>query len=209
MTQEEIYNLALGALLLSRRVSDVDTDQNNEVDVLNTHWDVAFNMTLEDMDLDSTCNQEALELLDQDNEDYDDFTYIYRYPTNCAFFRRIKSTILKDVRSTRIPMRIAMFDDGVTNQKAIFTNEVEAIGEFLANDLPLSSLSYHACLCIAYKLAWLSASLATGKGADRLKKEIEEKYVITKAQAQAMDQRENFNFEDDDVQSEFSQARLD
>ncbi len=204
-TKESIYNLALGALLLQRQITDATTDRSNECKVLNAHYDTAFRATLEDLDLDSTSSQVTLALLDTDNDDYPNWRYIYEYPATCAFFRRIKSSALMDNRTTHIAKRVAMFD----GDKAIFTNEEDAIAEIIPHDIELDSLSATAGLAIAYRLAILSCPLIVGKGASKLREELEKRYVITKAEAQEQDRRENFNFTDEAVESEFVEARTE
>lgn len=201
-TKAKIFNLALGALLLQRQVSNADTDKSNEATVLRNHYDVAFRGTLEDLDLDSTSTQAALELVEEDPNDLWDFAY--KYPNNCAFLRRLQSSVTTDNRTTHIPKRVAIHDD----KKVILTNQEDAIAEFIPLDVPLNSLSATVGLCIAYRLAVLSAPLATGKGAAKLISDIEKKYVAAKADAQSQDKRENFNFEEDEVISEFVETRL-
>lgn len=204
-TKAKIYNIALGALLLQRQVSNPDQDQSNECKVLNTHWDTAFRSTLEDLDLDSLSTQETLELLAEDPEDFPEWKYVYKYPTNCAFFRRIKSTVHTDDRSTHIAKKVGLYN----GQKAIFTNEYEAVAEIIPHDLNLSTLSANVGLCVAYKLALLSAPLIVGKGAKALREDIQGRYVMAKGEAQEQDRRENFNYVDEEVESEFVRARLE
>ncbi len=55
----------------------------------------------------------------------------------------------------------------------------------------------------------LSAPLVTGKGSQKLMEAIAARYVVIKADAQEQDRNENFNFQDDDVSSEFVQARTE
>ncbi len=202
-SKAKIFNLALGMLLLARRIIDTDTDPSNEAKVLNVHYDVALSAALEDMDLDGTSSQITLELVEQDPTDL--WGYAYKYPSNCAFFRRLQSSAIMDKRSTHVPRRIAIHDD----QKVIFTNQESAIAEFIPNDVPINSLSANAGLCVAAKLAILSAPLATGKGALKLIEALEKKYVLFKAEAQDHDRRENFNFVDPEDESEFVEARLE
>ncbi len=92
-------------------------------------------------------------------------------------------------------------------QKVVYTNQSEAIFEYISKDVPLSSLSASAGLAIAYRLALLSAPLVTGKGAKTLMEQIKDKYVVAKAEAQETDRLENFNFVDPSVESEFVEAR--
>lgn len=202
-SKAKIYNLALGLLLLQRQIKDPDTDQSNEAKVLNLHWDTALAMALEDMDLDSTSTQMDLSLVDTDPNDL--WTYAYKYPNKCLFFRRLQSSTDIDNRSTHIPKRIGVYE----GQKVIFTNQEDAIAEYIPTDLPLSSLSPNAAMTIACKLAELASSLVTGKGAGELRKEILQKYIMYKAKAQEHDRKENFTFTDPEVDSEFVEARTE
>jgi len=203
VTKEKIYNLALSALLLSKEIAEVSTNTTNEVRVLNTHYDIAFESTLQDLDLDSLSQPITLELLATlpIEEPWD---FVYKYPTNCIFLRRLDSKQITDNRFTHISKRTGIFN----SKKAIFTNEDEAIGECIPVDVPLAALSPMAALAVAYSLAHLSAPLLVGKGAQRLRKTIKEDYLIAKGEAQETDMLENFNYEPDDLRSEFVAVRL-
>ncbi len=203
-TRPKIYNVALSACLLTKvTTSDPLTDPQKEVVVLNTHWDAALRSALIDMDLDAVASQVELELIEEDPNDL--WVYAYRYPSNCSFLRRIQTPSLKDNRSTQVKRRVANHN-GV---KVIFCNEYQAIAEYLAHDIPLSLLSPDAGLAVAYKLAMLSAPLIAGKGASALRKQIERDYVIAKSDAMEHDRLENNNFDEDDVVSEFVEARTE
>ena len=202
-TRVKVYNLALSILLLSREVADYLTDDTEEVRVLNTHWDVALESTLQDLDLDSTSTPITLELIETLPSDHI-WTYSYKYPTNCAFLRRIESEAHKDTEITHIAKRTSI-RDGI---KVIFTDETLAIGECIPKDVPISSLSAPAIMCLANNLANLSAPLLVGKGAKTLRKEIKEEYVIYKLEAQETDARENFNYEADAQNSAWVRERL-
>ena len=200
-TKAQIFNLALGALLLSRRIIDTDTETSNENTVLNTHYDTAFRATLEDLDLDGTASQKVLALIEEDPIEF--WKYAYTYPSDCLFLRRIQSSAVIDTRATHIPKRVAIHEGA----KVIFTNQEDAIIEYISTDVPLSALTATTGLAIAYRLAMLSAPLITGKGAAKLVADIQAKYLIAKAEAQEQDRRENFNFNEDNVDSEFVAAR--
>ncbi len=204
-TKEKIFNLALGALLLSRRIVDATQENSNECVVLNTHWETALYAALEDMDLDSTSSQLTLALLETAPDDYPEWTYVYDYPTTCLILRRIKSCVVKDNRNTRIPLKVAMR----SGNKCIFTNESEAIIECVERNIDLSTLTANTGLAIAYRLAILASPLIVGKGADKVRKEIEGKYLLAKSEAQEHDARENMNYDADEVTSEFVAARYE
>lgn len=201
-SKAKIYNLALGALLLTKRIADVDTDTSVENQTLNVHYDTALRSTLSNLDLDSTSSQKVLELIEEDPTDL--WKFAYKYPSNCAFLRRIQNSAIKDNKTTQITRRVAIHE----GQKVIFCNQENAILEYIPHDVPLNTLSASAGLAIAYQLAILAAPLISGKGATALKKEIKASYIIAKAEAQEHDKLENANFDDDAVVSEFVEARL-
>ena len=202
-TKVQIYNLALSALLLAKEVEQPDTDPSTECRVLNLNWDTALSSTLQDLDLDSLSSIVKLELLDTLKDG--PWRYVYKYPVNCSFFRRIKSPMVTDNASSHISKRVAIHN----GQKAIFTNEDSAEAEVIPMNVPLSALSPNAALAVAYKLAFLSAPLIVGKGAKALKDSIKQEYVQFKFEAQEVDRFENFNYEEDALRSEFVQARLE
>lgn len=201
-TKAKIFNLTLGALLLTRQIIDTDSDASNEAKALNLYYDIALGAALEDMDLDSTATQETLALVEEDPNDL--WAYSYEYPSNCAFFRRIVSPERIDNRETWIDKEVRMVDE----QTVILTDEETAIGEYIANDFPLAQLkNANAGLAIAYRLAVMAGPLVVGKGFVKLVPDLEKKYLIAKAEAQEKDRLENFNFTPEDIASEFVGAR--
>lgn len=201
-TKAKMFNLALGALLLTKQIANTDNDPSMENRVLNLHWDSALGSALSDMDLDSTSSQANLELVSVRPNNL--WGYAYKYPTDCAYFRRIQSCIVKDYRDSKIAMRIGVF----ANLKVIFTNVETAIGEYISKDLPLSTLSDSAAMVIAHRLAILSAPLIVGKGSTTIKKELENRYTLLRLEAQEADRMENLSYESDEAQSEFVRVRL-
>lgn len=204
VTKAKIYNLTLSALMLSEEVEDTDTTKTNEVRVLNTHWDIAFQTTLQDLDLDALSQPVTLELLTTLNRDESPWQYVYKYPNKCVFLRRLDSGFTTDNQYSHIPKRTGIYE----GEKAIFTNKYEAIAECITNDIPLSALSPMAAMAVAYKLAYLSAPLITGKGAKALRESIQASYLIFKTEAQETDRIENFNYEDPALRSEFVSERI-
>lgn len=203
-TKTKIYNLALSALLLSRQVTDTETDNiTNEVRVLNQFWDIALTSTLQELDLDSLSEEIPLELIAELDEG--PWEYVYKYPTRCTYLRRIKSNYVTDTSDSHIAKRTGMYE----GQKAIFTSEYGAIGECIANDVPLAALNASAGLAVSYRLAFLSAPLLAGKGAKALREEIYQRYLLSLNDAQELDKLENFSYDPAYVRSEFVRARLE
>ena len=211
-TKAKFFNLALQALLLSRQISDTNSDKSNECKILNEAWDVAFKSALVDMDLDGTASQTVLELVHDFTQDPPllptqpgpQWKYAYKYPNNCAFFRKIISHNVIDDKHTHHPKRILIWQ----GKKVIMTNTQTAIGEYIATDFPMQTLSAPAGLTIALRLAYMAAPLIVGKGAKSLMGEIAQRYVSSKAEAQGLDERESFSFQTDENMSEFVKVRM-
>lgn len=203
-TKASIFNMALGALLLQRQISDTENGGGNEGNTLRTWWDSAFFGALADMDLDAHSTTVTLELIEELDDD-ENWLYVYKYPTRAAFFRRIVSCEIVDDRATLIKKRVEM-RDGV---KVILTNEVDAEAEIIDKEFDLGTLTAPAAECIAYSLAMKCAPLIVGKGAKSLREGLKAEYAIAKGMAQELDNRENFNFREEYQESEFVRARVE
>lgn len=201
-TKAKIFNLALSALLLTKRISDVENDPSSENNTLKVNWEAAFNVALTEMDLDGTSAQKQLELIETEPNDL--WLFAYKYPTNAAMIRRLQNGVLMDKLSNQIQRRV-MIHDG---KKVIVTNQECAIVEYVPNDFDLKWLSPPAGVAIAYKLAIMSAPLIAGKGAATLIAKIQEDYKSARYTAQMHDRIENQNFVDPSDQSEFVEARI-
>jgi hypothetical protein len=205
-TKVELYNLALSALLLQRQLVDTTTDNSNEKVTLDQFYNIALYSTLEDLDLDSTSTKVALALTTSTpSEPYNQlWNYVYQYPSNCLYFRGIFSGYYKDTRRTHIPKAVEIY----AGSKSILTNEASAVGVYIPKDLALTSLNPMAGMAIAYRLASLAAPLIVGKGAQKLRLELQKQYEYFKAASQEHDKNENFNFHEEFVESEFVEARM-
>lgn len=197
----DIFNLALGALLLNKQIADAETDTSKEAKVLRQFYPIALAQTLQDLDLDATSEKIALEKIEDLNNE--EWLYAYKYPSKCLFFRRIVSGFVKDNRSTKIPLARGT-RNGVS---VIYTNQQDAYGEYIHKDINLNTLNASAGLALAYRLAFLSTTLIVGKGALNIRRDIQTTYSFYKAEAQETDRLEGETFDDLAVDSEFVQAR--
>lgn len=200
-------NLALNALLLNREIIDAASDKSNESKVLNGIYDIAFKTSLFDMDLDSTATLKTLELITDDPPVL--WLYAYKYPTACAFLRRLVdptdySGQVVDDRYTHHPKKVQILN----GKKVILANLVSAAGEYIPIDFPLQTLSAPAGQAIALRMAYMAAPLIVGKGAKSLRETIKTDYVVAKAEAQRLDSLESFSFQEESNMSEFVKERL-
>ena len=198
------FQHAASALLLNEQISDTETSKTNLVRALNQAWDDALTITLQEMDLDSLSEPIKLELLATLDEAEYQYRFAYKYPSRCAFMRRIRSCSRQDNSYTAIDKRVQLYN-GV---KAIYTDQEQAVIECIPLDVSLDALSPSAGLAVSYQLAYLSCSLVTGKGARTLREEIFNKYLIAKEAARELDARENHIFEAPQQRSEIVAARM-
>ena len=201
-TKAEIFNLALSALLLDRQIVDADEDKTTEAKVLRKFWTPALKQTIQDLDLDRLTETKVLELYKENPNDL--WAFAYKYPNNCATIRRIVSCVREDTRQTKIDLRTGVLD-GIS---VIYTNEYQASIEYIPSDIPLHAFSANAGLALAYRLAYLATPLVAGKGAQKIRQEILQLYMMYKQDAQEHDRMENMNFESDIVASEYVAERL-
>jgi len=224
----DIYNLALGELLLTKQVINPDADTGVEVRVLNNFWKIALESTMIDLDLDSIAIKNQALTLFQKCPLGQVWKYAYNYPTNCILLRRLKHSHIQldvngnpvnvspddyyywkthpnqDTEDSQVPREVANYQ----GLKVIFTNLHNANIEYVPNDFSLNMLTSQSALCVATKLAMLSGPLIAGKGAGPLRKELQEKYVVRRAEAMEADRQENANFVPPHIQSAFVRARL-
>lgn len=204
-SKTQIYNLALAALKLTRRVANADTETNsNEVRTLNDLWPTAFVGTLQELDIDSLSETVPLELIEVLN-DNGPWTYVYKYPNRCAFLRRISTVARVDTMRTHETKKIA-FRNG---EKVIYCNKEQASAEIIPNDIELADIQPSIALAIAHHLAYLASPLITGKGAARLQQQIFQQYQYYLGRAVDLDSFENFNYDLPQERSEFVAARLE
>lgn len=201
-TKAEIFNLALNAMLLERQIIDADQDTSVEARRLRAMYPIAFQKTVQDLDLDRFSSTKNLELIQENPNDL--WNYAYKYPNDCAQIRRIVSCVRQDSRHTLIPKATASLN-GVP---VVFTNQYNAVLQYIPNNIGLDHFSAPAAMALAYQLANISSSLVVGKGAKEVRKEIRDLYVVYKAEAQEHDKLENFFYEEDHMVSEFVNARM-
>lgn len=198
----DIFNLALSALYLQKKIADSETDTSNETKTLQTHWKAAYWGGLAEMDLDHTAVTAPLALLVEEPNSL--WKYAYTYPADCVFIRRIINTKTTDDLETKVDRKVGIHE----GDKVIFTNEYDAELEYISSDVLPQDLSVEAAMYIAYKLAMLAMPLIVGKDS----KEVASALQVLKAQsfadAVAKDSKETNIYQPEYMRSEFVKARL-
>ena len=201
-TKTKLFNLTLNMLLLKKEVANSEED-SADARTLRTTWDAALFSTLAKMDLNRTKETKDLELLV--NEPNDLWLYAYKYPSNCLRIRRLVSTERKDDESTKIEYETGLYN----GQSVIFTDEYQAVIEYIPNDFALSNLNVHGGLAVAAKHAYLAAPLLIGKESIKIRQQLKEDFTIYVLEAQELDSSENLTFDSPALLSPLVRARLE
>lgn len=196
-----LYNIALSALRLNHQTTDPDNDKTLAVKQLRLIYPLALSKTLADMDLNKTATKFKIELLAKTHPHW---KYVYKYPTNCAKFRKIVSPFAVDNKLTVVPSATEVVD----NIDVILTNEPEAYAEVIFSTVNLSALNPNAAMAVGFQMALMCPALVVGKGSTSLRQSILQEYVLYKAEAQEDDSNENVDTTPDEFKSEFIMARL-
>lgn len=196
-----LYNIALSALRLNHQTSDPDNDKTLAVKQLRLIYPLALSKSLADMDLNGTATKLKLELLAKTHPHWE---YVYKYPVNCAKFRKIVSPFAVDNKMTLIPSATEVVED----VSSILSNEPEAYAEIIPSNVNLSSLNPNAAMAVGFQMALMCPALVVGKGSTALRQSVFNEYKIYKAEAQEDDSNENVDTTPDEFKSEFIMARL-
>lgn len=198
----DIFNLALSALYLQKKIADSETDTSNETKTLQTHWKAAYWGGLADMDLDHTSITAPLALVEEEPNSL--WKYAYTYPADCVFLRRIVNTRTTDDLETKIDRKVGIHEGA----KVIFTNEYDAELEYISSDVLPQDLTVEAAMYIAYKLAMLAMPLIVGKDSEEVAKTLTLLKAQSFADAVAKDAKETNIYQPEYARSEFAKARL-
>lgn len=198
-----VFNLALNALGITKRLTSADTDESTEAMNLRDLWDVAVESFLQEVNI-SELN-EIVTLTKVASTPNDHWDYAYAYPNGAALVRRILSDFKVDNNESRVE-----FVKGIYNGEAvIFTNRTDAKAEVAKDTNLFVALSANAAMALAYKLAWLaSALIQTSQDPAKLEQSLFMKYDRFKSLVQAKDGVESHTYEDDMKVSTHSYVRI-
>jgi len=171
----KIFNLALQALFINKRVSNADTDSSTEAHALRTQWDFIYPQALADLDLDSMSMTKTLELVvERPNTKWQ---FAYKYPNDAALIRRIDNCHVMDDESTKIHHRTELYNYNGSVIKVIMTNKHDSEVEYISKNIPLDTLTPEAAQFIGFKLAIACISLIVGEKSTQVENGLRSKIV--------------------------------
>lgn len=155
-TDTEICNLALSHLGIGVEISDLTTDRSQEGRACRTFIDVARETTLRSFAWPFATRFLELSLVEEDPTN--EWSFSYRYPSDCVMLRRIISGTRNDDRQARVPYKLGQDDDG----KLIYTDMEEAEVEYTRLEDDPSFYPADFVLAFSYQLGHLIAARVTG-----------------------------------------------
>lgn len=195
----DIANFALSHIGTAKEISDLDSDTSQEGKVCRRYYETARDEMLRDFSWPFATAFATLSLVDEDPTE--EWSFSYRYPSDCLFVRRIVSGDRNDTRQSRIAYRIVQDATGLL----IYTDEEDAEIEYTVRLTVTGRFPADFVMALSYRLAaYIAPRIAAGDPFQR--GELALKFwrlSVAKAQANALNEEQV----DEPPASEFERAR--
>lgn len=183
-TDTDIANQALLHLGQTRLLTNLDSNRGAAAIACRSFFDTMREKVWSEYPWGKSTKLAALALVDTDPND--EWAYSYRYPNDCAFFRRVLSDWRTDAADTRVPYRITKDSAGFL----ILTDRVDAQGEYTATSANVSRDPAALALAQSFMLAYLVAPAITGSDPFKLGTRAANSYASIVSAAKANDANE-------------------
>jgi len=157
----EICNLALSHIGIGKEIAILETEKSEEAAACRRFYDTAREITLRKFAWPFARKEAALGLIETltDTNADSEWTYSYRYPSDCIKAVRILSGVRKDTRQSRVPYKILSDMAG----KIIYTDQLDAELEYTFRVEDESLYPPDFVMGFSYRLAgYISARLTKG-----------------------------------------------
>jgi len=192
-----LSNMALSNLGTAKEIADLDTDKSEEANACRRYFDFALKSTLSDLYWTFATRYATLNLITSNPND--EWSYSYRYPSDCLDFRRILSGERNDTQSTRIPYKIGSDDVGLI----IYTDKENAECEYTANISNTALFPNEFDLAFSFRLSTYIAPRVTDGDPFKLRDDMQAQYVVELGNAK----KKNMNEEVSDPKPQADSVR--
>lgn len=199
-SETEICNLAISHLGSGKEIGDLSTDKSNEASACRRYYEVTRDTLQRDYDWPFATSIATLSLVEEDPND--EWSYSYRYPSDCFRFRRILSGIRNDTERTRVPFKIAYAADG----QVVFTDQQDAQAEYSIKVTDPARFSPDFIMALSFRLAAYIAPRITAGDPFGMGKNAMQQYLFHLSTAEKTAGNEEQR--DQPVESEFIRERL-
>lgn len=195
----EVCNLALTHQGIGKEIADLETERSEEAKAYRRVYYIAKEKVLRDFFFSFSRKIADLELVEEDPND--EWSYSYRYPTDCLDAKRILSGEVNDSRQSRVPYLIGQDSAG----KLIFTEMADARLEYACRIDDISKWPPDAVLALSFLSAHYTAARLTKGDPFGISQRCLNSYLSTLTQAKINSLNEEQPFEE--VDSEFIRVR--
>lgn len=156
-SKTEIANISLAHLGVGKEIANLDTENSAEANTMRRFYDTARDEVLRDFNWSFTTKFATLAEVEEDPTD--EWSYSYRYPSDCLKLRRILSGTRNDSRQSRVPYKVAQDSEGLL----LYTDMEDAEIEYTVRVEDTSLYPADFTMAFSYKLAFYAAPrLAAG-----------------------------------------------
>ncbi len=161
VSKTEICNLALRHVGSGKTIEDFDTDPSEEGRACRAHFQIVFNIVLEDAPWPFARKFATLALISE--KPTTEWLYSYGYPTDCAWFKRILSGDRNDSQESRVKYIFAYGNAG----REIYTDQQEAVAEYTVRVPNTERLPSSMMNAFALRLAMTLFPALSANGSDK------------------------------------------
>jgi hypothetical protein len=167
----EICNLALSHLGTGKRIADVETERSQEAATFRSLYDIVLDEVLRDYSWPFATKIDDLGLVEEDPNS--EWSFSYRYPSDCVFFRKILSGTRNATNNTKVPYKISNDDSG----QIILTDVEEAEAEWTMRVTDTAIFPADFTMAFSFKLAERAASTLLGGDPFHIEDKVAAKYL--------------------------------
>lgn len=186
-TPTEIANTALSHLGVGRDIANIETENSQEANACRRFYVTARDQTLRDFNWPFATKESTLALVSENPTR--EWSYAYRYPTDCLKLRRIFSGLRNDTRQTRTPFKIVRDASG----SLIYTDARDALMEYTFAEVDSQRFPADFAQALALRLAVYIAPRLTSGDPFKMGERAWKLYVIeiTRAQASSANEQQD------------------
>lgn len=196
----EIANMALSDLGNGKEIQNLENEKSTEGQTMRRFFDVARDATQRDFPWSFTTTFASLALVSEDPTT--EWSFAYRYPTDCLKLRRIFSGTRNDSRASRVPYKIGRDSAGLL----IYTDMEDAEIEYTASVTDTNKFPPDFTLAFSHRLAMYGAPRICGEDPFKIGDRAAKLYMFEISIAESANANEQQDEEEPDAGS--IQARI-
>ena len=191
-SKTDIFNMAISHLGVSKEIANGDTENSKEASACRRFYDLARQATLKDIVWPFASKYATLNLIEENPND--DWSYSYRYPSDCLFFRKILSGVRDDTEASKIAYEISQDASGLI----ILTDLEDATCKYTVDVEDETYFQPDFVMAISYRLAYYIAPRITAGDPFNLGQKAMTNYTIelSKASANAFNEDQSITTQD-------------